>query len=362
MSASKIIGLSEVDENVDAMRVVTPSPPPEDCDMLDSNCWSNGFTNGILEERNKPVLESKSLASALNIGNSEMGFVSDRPKVVGHRGSVYHELENTLKGFQVSSEIGCDAVEMDVFLLKCSTLIVFHGGGADENPGCLRDYCGIDGNILDYTAEEARKLPFNPSHDEFPCPEHKIAGEHAFIPTLHEVLQDAKKSGLTLKLELKGPGTPDPVLELVEEMGMVDQCRFSSFSMDRIARIRELRPDRHPDGTYKYKTGALFKSNLPENFIEVAQRVGASEVHLKYDTCTVERVKAIHDSGMDSMAWFRGPAGIKEDVAEKYHDVGNEDELMYLTVMSTGVRALCVNKPDVLLNILGNLLRSTQVF
>ena len=40
-------------------------------------------------------------------------------------------------GFQKCAEMGADAVELDVFLLKCGNLIVFHGAGSDKNPGQL---------------------------------------------------------------------------------------------------------------------------------------------------------------------------------------------------------------------------------
>ena len=98
------------------------------------------------------------------------------PWIVGHRGCLYQELENTREGFQACADMGCDAVELDVFLLpKCQTLIVFHGGdggssigdGSDARPGLLHDYCGVQGSILDYTYQEAlTKLRFNPSHAE----------------------------------------------------------------------------------------------------------------------------------------------------------------------------------------------------
>jgi len=96
------------------------------------------------------------------------------------------------------------------------------------------------------------------------------------------------------------------------------------------------------DGTLKYKTGVLFESDVPYDFIDIAQKAGASEVHLKYDTCTKERIQSIHEAGMDSMAWFRGPRGMKKDVYTKYFDVGNEDSNMYRVVMASGVKSMCV--------------------
>jgi glycerophosphoryl diester phosphodiesterase len=43
---------------------------------------------------------------------------------------------------------------------------------------------------------------------------------------------------------------------------------------------------------------------------------------------------------------------MRRDVENKYLDVGNEDETMYATLLETGVRQMCVNRPDVLLNML----------
>jgi glycerophosphoryl diester phosphodiesterase len=279
-----------------------------------------------------------------------------KPKIVGHRGSLYRSLENTRHSIRIAAE-HCVEVECDVFLLKCGTLIVFHGGGSDENPGDLEEYCGMKANILDLTYEEARKLKFNPHYHEFGCgPEIiKELEDEYYIPTLEEVLLDAKETGVVIKIELKGPGTAEPVLELVEKMGMVDQAHYSSFEHSRIKRIRELRPNRNPDGSYRYKTGALF-DEPPSDFVHKALEAGASEVHLKYSTCTSDRISEIHGAGMDSMIWMRGPIGMEEDVSDKFHDVGNETEDMYMTIMNTGVKAMCVNRSDVLSTLLSKMI------
>jgi len=273
-----------------------------------------------------------------------------RPYIVGHRGAPYKELENTIPSFRVCRET-CDAVELDVFLLpKDNTLVVFHGSGTDENPGKLEDYCGVGGGILDLTLEEARNLTFNPSNEEFVCGSERVLLGR--IPTLEEVLLDIRDSfpRMHTKIELKGPGTAQPVLELVERLGMVDYCSYSSFEHSRIEEVRKLRPQRgaNDDDHYLYPTGAIYDGIPSANFVERALAIGASEIHLRYDTCTVDRIKAIHDAGMGSMAWMRGPLGMRYDTTNKYLDVGNEDETFYATLWETGVEKLCVNRPDVL--------------
>jgi glycerophosphoryl diester phosphodiesterase len=266
------------------------------------------------------------------------------PTIVGHRGALYDCLENTRQGFLRCAQIGVDAVELDVFLLRDNTLAVFHGGGTDENPGDLSEYCvGQDGrNILDLTYDECLRLQFNQHFDEFPCGADEIA--RGVIPTLEQVLRDLKPTGCNVKVELKGPGTVEPSLKLVEELGMMNQVQFSSFYHDRLKLLRELRPDKNGNGQYAVRTGALF-DEVPVDYLTQALDCGATEVHLRYDTCTVERVQAIHNAGLGTMAWFRGPVGMKTDTKNKFWDVGNEDEECYRVVMASGVQQLCCNRP-----------------
>lgn len=273
-----------------------------------------------------------------------------RPLVVSHRGAVYQEPENTLNAFKKSADLGCDGIELDVFLLRCGTLVVFHGGGGDVNPGCLQKYCGVEGSILNLSYDEARKLTFTSDGQVYTCPRSRL--HEANIPTLEDVLLEFKCGDVLVKIELKGPGTEEPVLELVERLDMVDLCHFASFAHERVERIRRLRPERRPDGTFVYRTACLFPALVPEDFIKVAKRCDVDEVHLRYDKCTKERVERIHEAGMGSMAWFRGPVDMQKDAARRFDDVGNEDAAMYQTVLNTGVQAICVNKPDVLLNYL----------
>jgi glycerophosphoryl diester phosphodiesterase len=68
-------------------------------------------------------------------------------EVIGHRGSLYSALENTSRSFLHAAAAGADSVELDVFLLKCGTLVVFHGSGNDTNPGLLDLYCGVEGSM-----------------------------------------------------------------------------------------------------------------------------------------------------------------------------------------------------------------------
>ena len=311
-------------------------PTPESC-ILNPGKSKGSYRN--------PVESTFSLRHQLQVLDAGDDLLpSARPAIVGHRGALYDELENTREGFLRCANAGCDGIELDVFLLKDGELIVFHGGGTDEDPGDLSDYCvDMEGvNILDLTYPEALALQFNPYFEEFPCSASKIAV--ASIPTLRQVLEDLRPTSCNVKIELKGPGTPEPCLKLVEELGMLTQVQFSSFDHGRLRQLRELRPQRDSLGRYLVRTGALF-NEVPSDFLERVEECGASEVHLRYDTCTRERVRAIHEKGLGSMAWMRGPQGMRKDTTTKYLDVGNEDSECYRALFATGVQQLCCNRP-----------------
>jgi len=270
--------------------------------------------------------------------------------VIGHRGSLYTALENTSRSFIHAAQAGADGIELDVFLLKCGTLVVFHGTGSDQSPGLLKSYCGIDGSILDYTAEEARKLlTFNKDSDEFGCGADLITDDthcdhYCYVHTLEEVLLTLRdhpdvKPDFVIKIELKGPGTAFPSVELVKKHNMMHRCQFASFNHTRIAEVKSFAPDAI--------TGALW-ADLPDDFLERCLQVQANEVHFRYDTCTPKNVKTAHKAGLGTMAWFRGPKAMTSD-ASKYHDCGNEDVAMYKVVLQTGVGSLCANRPSIAL-------------
>ncbi len=207
---------------------------------------------------------------------------------------------------------------------------------------------------LDYTAEEARRLlTFNESFEEFACGPDEITrpgdpSHYCYVHTLEEVLATIRdhpeiSPDFAVRIELKGPNTAAPTVELCGRLGMARRCRYSSFDHSRILEVRKL--DRGA------VTGALFDV-LPADFAQRAIAAGADEVHLKYDTCTRDAVRSAHRAGLRTMAWFRGPRGMRQDFLGKYYDVGNEDVKMYRTVLRSGVGSMCVNRPDVMVRAL----------
>jgi glycerophosphoryl diester phosphodiesterase len=197
-------------------------------------------------------------------------------------------------------------------------------------------------------------LSFDESYEGFVCGPSEMTRpgddpHHCRVHTLEEVLATLRDhpdvpSDFIVYVELKGPGTAIPVVELVERLDVGRMCRYSSFDHSRIAEVREM--------DQRAVTGALFSGRVPDDFVDAAIAVRANEIHLRYDACTYERVREAHRAGLNTMAWFRGPSGMREDCSTKYFDVGNEDASMYRTVLRSGVGSMCVNRPDVMVKVL----------
>ena len=316
--------------------------------------------------------ETGASSTLVPLPNSSSSSRNSSIKVVGHRGAMYEFLENTREGFVHCAQLGCHAVELDVFFLpRDGSVVVFHGTDDDNNNeheqhvprGLLREYClGYDKNdddddattsqqhtsIVDLTYPESQLLRFNPEFAEFGCPPSAI--ERGRIPLLQDVLLDLQAfPDLEIKIELKGHGTVQPVLDIVERLQMQRQCSYSSFDLPQLQQLRQLRPD-----ATLYRTGALFAGVPPANFLTLARDCGASEIHLQYDECTTACIAAIHQAGFTSMAWFRGPRGMQSDARYKYTDDmhNGEDERCYQALVETGVHQICCNRPNVLLQLL----------
>eukprot|EP00520_Triparma_pacifica_P019004 CAMPEP_0118663336 /NCGR_PEP_ID=MMETSP0785-20121206/17361_1 /TAXON_ID=91992 /ORGANISM="Bolidomonas pacifica, Strain CCMP 1866" /LENGTH=314 /DNA_ID=CAMNT_0006557041 /DNA_START=276 /DNA_END=1217 /DNA_ORIENTATION=- len=254
--------------------------------------------------------------------------------IYGHRGSLYDECENTLPSYLACSTHGSDGVELDVFRLKCGTLVCYHGTGTDEEPGRMGESHGVNGGISWYTWDEVDRMEVKESWDEGVCGVGKLKG--AKVPRLRDALELCKRVGMGVKVELKEDGIEEDVVEMIESLSMSSVCSISSFKHSRLLKCKSLSPS--------IKTGALFSSPLPPDFVSQAEKVKADEVHLRYDTCTTDKVREAKNAGFGVMAWFRGPLSMLCD-SEGWDDAGNEDEDMYRIVMGTGVDTVCVNRP-----------------
>jgi glycerophosphoryl diester phosphodiesterase len=321
----------------------------------------------------------------LSLSNNNKNNVT----VIGHRGSIYEHVENTMEGFaRCAVELEC-SIELDIYEVLVAaapqqdpdadddvdTLVVFHGGGGgeDQKPGRLHPQILVpdpNRSIMDCTLAEVNALSFNSDYDGYVCPKPHIGS--ARIPTLRsvlELLQHYPKTQVKLELKAGGPQFITRAMALLAEfpLSFVERCTFSSFHHSLLHEIHARNHqhqnqknsdsgntaisndnNNHNNALY-FRTGALFDAPLPDNFTILA--TGCEEVHLRYDTCTVTNIEAAHRHGYTTLAWFRGPTAMKHDVATRWDNVRGEQDL-YTTLWQSGVQQICCNKPQLLLELM----------
>lgn len=158
--------------------------------------------------------------------------MSTKPLVWAHRGASGYAPENTLAAFQKAVDLDADGVELDIQLTKDDQIVVIH----DETIDRTSDGKGW---VKDYTLEELRAFNYNRTKPEY---------KHADIPTMREVFELLKPTGLFINIEIKTgvvfyEKIEEKILALTKEMGMEDRVCYSSFNHYTVTRIHELKPD-----------------------------------------------------------------------------------------------------------------------
>ncbi|UJH66251.1 glycerophosphodiester phosphodiesterase [Allomuricauda sp. SCSIO 65647] len=190
--------------------------------------------------------------------------------VIGHRGAMGHETENTLASIQKAIDLGVDMIEIDVFKINSGEIVVFH----DER---LERLSNSRGRIEEYDISNLRQVILNGDHQ---------------IPTLQEVLQLIDNK-VALNIELKGSNTAEPVNIITdhyikEEGWALKNFVISSFKWDELKRMREQNPD---------ISIAVLTEEDPLNAIQMARELKAVAINPYYKFLTKEKVKEIHDAG-----------------------------------------------------------------
>lgn len=152
-------------------------------------------------------------------------------KIFAHRGASGYAPENTLDAFSLAAKQGADGVELDVHLTRDGEVVVAHDETIDR---CSNG----TGRITDMTLEELRRFTFNK-----PFPAHA----NARIPTLREVYELLKPTGLEVNVELKNgvidyPNLEARCIEIARDMGMTERVLYSSFNHYSLLRVKAIDP------------------------------------------------------------------------------------------------------------------------
>lgn len=196
--------------------------------------------------------------------------------VIGHRGAMGHETENSLASIEKAMELGVDMIEIDVFKIKSGEIAVFHDREVNRltNGG---------GNIEDYTIAELRQL--------------RLANNY-MIPMLQDVLKVIDKK-VRLNIELKGANTADRVNFIVnyyirENGWSEDDFLISSFNWDELKEMRKLNP--------KIPLAVLTESD-PLDALPMARELEAEAINPNYQKLTAENVKEMRAQNFKVYTW-----------------------------------------------------------
>ena len=242
--------------------------------------------------------------------------MSQKPLIWAHRGASGHAPENTLPAFRLAAEMGADGVELDIQFTKDGEIVVCHDETVDRTSSAK-------GWLKNYTLKELKQMDFSYGN---------LAYEGARIPTLKEVLELLKPTGLTVNIELKTgiffyEGIEEKTLELVRREGWADRIIYSSFNHETLRKIHRLDPGA--------KTGMLYGDGLVD-VVPYARSLGVSALHpVLYNLQYPGFMETCREVGMDVNVWTVNEAEYIE-LCRKY-----------------GVHAIITNYPDKARQVLG---------
>ena len=206
-------------------------------------------------------------------------------EIWGHRGAYDHAPENTLTGFQLAADMGADGVEFDIQLTRDGEVVVIHDETVDRTSNGT-------GFVKDFTLAELKKFNFNK----------KGITEPYFmeIPTLDEVLQLIKPTGLRINIELKTgivyyDGIEAKALKVVGKHDMLDRIVWSSFNHFSIQKLKQLEPNAET---------ALLSALQIHITGEQCEKTGASALHPNIKQLLYPGlVEDCHKRGIKVRAW-----------------------------------------------------------
>ena len=212
-------------------------------------------------------------------------------KIYAHRGASGYAPENTLEAFELAARMGADGVELDVHMTRDGELVVAH----DEELSRVSNGFGF---IRDMTVAELKKLRFNKVHPEY---------ANATIPTLREVYELLKPTGLEINTELKTSHIRYEHIEekcilLADEMGMTDRILYSSFNSASLLLLKHM-DSRARVGLLRTPVGKLNNRKVVDPW-NLAHLVGIDAIHPHFsELLKYQEADKAHAMGMAVNVW-----------------------------------------------------------
>lgn len=190
--------------------------------------------------------------------------------VIGHRGAMGYETENTLASIQKALDLGVDMIEIDVFKIESGEIVVFH----DER---LERLSNAGGKIEEFNIYDLAKVILEGNHK---------------IPMLQDVLKLIDNK-VKLNIELKGANTSEKVNFIIDyyvnkKGWTASNFVISSFNWDELRAMRDLNPN--------IDIAVLTEEN-PLDAISVAKELNAVAVNPWFKTLTKANTKQLQEEG-----------------------------------------------------------------
>ena len=197
--------------------------------------------------------------------NSSSNFL-----VIGHRGAMGYETENTIASIEKAIELGVSMIEIDVLRIKSGEIMVFHDKRVDRLTNGA-------GEIEDYFMSDVLAL--------------NLVGGHK-IPTLQKVLK-VVDGRVKINIELKGKRTASKVDQIIRvyerrEGYPLSNYVISSFDWEELDAFRALNQD---------VDIAVLTDADPLQAISKAKELKAVAINPYYKNINAEIVEQIHDAG-----------------------------------------------------------------
>lgn len=245
-------------------------------------------------------------------------------KVWAHRGACAYAPENTLPAFRMAVDMGAQGIELDVHESRDGALMVIHDETVDRTSSS-------HGRVVDQTLAELKALDFSAGMEQY---------QGVQIPTLPEVYELIKPTGLSINVEIKCDvviywGIWDKLIALEREMGMQGRILYSSFNHYVLPKIRELDPNA--------KIGLLYGEALVDPWV-YAKYLHADALHPHY-------LAALFGPGMIE--------GCKRNNVAIHTWTVNDPDVMRKLALAD-VEAVITNKPDVALQVVREVSGNTK--
>jgi glycerophosphoryl diester phosphodiesterase len=203
---------------------------------------------------------------------------------IAHRGAKGYEPENTLKAFQKALDLNADGIELDVHLSADGHIIVIHDETIDRTTNGK-------GFVNTLSLTELKSFLIENQYE---------------IPTLNEVFDLTDKKCL-INIELKGVGTSNKVVSLIEEYILDKNWNYehfiiSSFDWNYLEEVRNLNPN--------IAIGVLTEENL-DIALAFAEKIKARAIHPDYHLLNMENVNQVEEKGFLVLPWT---INVKEDI------------------------------------------------